>query len=492
VAAGCSAYGPEPPYSPDALYPEYPFDAATIAGVPNPAYEAVRSALRLLGLDAQHLDTPEWNPLDGIVRPGDTVVLKPNFVRDFRETHDGDGNCTITHGSILRAVADYVHIALAGRGRIIIADAPQNDADFARIRRLAGLDELEAFYARCGAVPLNVYDLRPERADKIDGVIVGHRPLPGDPAGYVRVNLGERSAFHTLGPLCDRLYGAEYDTAELRQHHRGDLHEYLISRTVLAADCVISVPKLKTHKKVGITVNLKNLVGINGNKNWLPHHREGTPAQGGDQFHRNGLKQRLEQRTVAGFKQVFSRLGPVRALLAGPCKALGKSVFGDTNVATVRSGNWYGNDTAWRMVLDLNRILLYADAEGTLHTEPQRRWFSVVDGITAGEGNGPLDATAKDAGVVVAGFNPVAVDLACARLMGFDYGRIPMLREALAAHGLPLVDFPAEGVCIRSNESRWNRRAIEIAGPALAFRSHFGWQGQVEVAARDDEVGTVS
>jgi len=28
---------------------------------------------------------------------------------------------------------------------------------------------------------------------------------------------------------------------------------------VLKADCVISVPKLKTHKKVGLTVNLKNL-----------------------------------------------------------------------------------------------------------------------------------------------------------------------------------------------------------------------------------------
>ena len=135
--------------------------------------------------------------------------------------------------------------------------------------------------ARRPSFELEVYDLRPECARKIDGVIVGHEPLPGDPAGYVKVNLGAHSAFMPVNHLCHLLYGAEYDMGELHRHQHGDVHEYLISKTILDADCVISVPKLKTHKKVGLTVNLKNLVGINGNKNWLPHHREGTPAQGG-------------------------------------------------------------------------------------------------------------------------------------------------------------------------------------------------------------------
>jgi uncharacterized protein (DUF362 family) len=92
--------------------------------------------------------------------------------------------------------------------------------------------------------------------------------------------LGQHSAFHEISNLCHLLYGAEYETSELRSHHHDDIHEYLISRTVIEADCVINLPKLKTHKKTGITVSMKNLVGINGNKNWLPHHREGTPAQG--------------------------------------------------------------------------------------------------------------------------------------------------------------------------------------------------------------------
>jgi len=32
---------------------------------------------------------------------------------------------------------------------------------------------------------------------------------------------------------------------------------------------------LKLHRKAGITCALKNLIGINGNKEYLPHHRLG-------------------------------------------------------------------------------------------------------------------------------------------------------------------------------------------------------------------------
>ena len=39
------------------------------------------------------------------------------------------------------------------------------------------------------------------------------------------------------------------------------------------------MPKLKTHKKCGVTISLKNLVGLNTNKNLLPHHSLGTPSR---------------------------------------------------------------------------------------------------------------------------------------------------------------------------------------------------------------------
>ena len=492
VFCGESCYPTQAPFGPGQAAPEYPFADRPRLAEKNHAYEAVRGALHLLELDASRFGSAAWNPLGKVVRPGDTVVLKPNFVRDFRESSPDHGDCIITHGAIIRAVLDYVLIATQGQGRIIIADAPQNDADFDAIRRIVGLDVLQAFYREQAGFELEVCDLRPERADKIDGVIVGHVPLPGDPAGYVCVNLGERSAFAEVKHLCHLLYGAEYDVDELRHHHHDDVHEYLISKTLLDADVVISLPKLKTHKKVGLTVNLKNLVGINGNKNWLPHHREGTPAQGGDQFNGDSLKRRLEQSTVMQFKRLFPLLGPLRPLIAGPVKAAGKRIFGDTNAGTVRSGNWYGNDTTWRMVLDLNRILLYADAAGQLHDQPVRRFFSVVDGIVGGEGNGPLDPKPKPAGVVLAGGNPVAVDLAAARLMGFNCRCIPMIWRAFEQHPLRLTTFGAEDVIARSNNRPFDTRVSAIEGAALAFEPHFGWKTHVEVLRNTHEASPVT
>jgi len=483
IATGHARYDAAPPYAPDTAYPEHPFAGRETLCPSNPVYHAVRESLRLLGLDDSNYGSKRWNPLRGIVQPGHTVLLKPNFIREFRETQEGHGDCLVTHGSVIRAVLDYVYIALGGQGRIIIADAPQNDADFEAICRITGLREIQEFYRRQAGCQVEVYDLRPERAAKIDGVIVGHERLPGDPAGYAKVDLGRLSAFAEVKHLCHLLYGAEYDTAELRQHHHDDVHEYLVSKTVLTADCVINLPKLKTHKKTGLTACMKNLVGINGNKNWLPHHREGTPSQGGDQFADDNLLHRIERTAVAGFKRVFPLLGPLRRTLAGPLHAIGRRIFGDTNTDTIRSGNWYGNDTTWRMVIDLNRVFVYADAQGQLHDRPVRQVLNVVDAIVAGEGNGPLDPTPKPAGAILAGFNPVAVDLACARLMGFDYRRIPMLNRAPDDHLLPLLPGSPEEVILCSDNVQFSGTCVDMRPLQPGFRPHFGWQGHIEIQA---------
>jgi len=489
VSTGNGEYPQRSPYSPDVAYPEYPFGPDTLAKEANSAYEGVRDALWLLELDAANYGRKEWNPLGGIIQPGQAVVLKPNFVRDFRETQSGHEDCLITHGAIIRAALDYVYIALKGRGRIIIADAPQNDADFGAIRRMAGLDEIQESYRREVGFEVEVYDLRPVKARKVDGVIVGHERLPGDPAGYVKVDLGRHSMFAEVDHLCHLLYGSEYDTREVRRHHTGGVHEYLVSKTILDADCVINLPKLKTHKKTGITVCLKNLVGINGNKNWLPHHRLGTPAQGGDQFADDGVIHRIERSVMGCFRRAFPLLGPLRKVMAKPLKMLGQRVFGDTNTDTIRSGNWYGNDTTWRMVLDLNRILMYADSSGHLQDRPARRLFCIVDAIVGGEGNGPLDPMPKTASVVVAGANPVAVDLACARFMGFDPMRLPLLREAFRKHPLPLTAFNSDEVFCKSNGNSAEQRVTDLAGTGLHFKPHFGWSGHIELATADISAG---
>ena len=165
-----------------------------------------------------------------------------------------------------------------------------------------------------------------------------------------------------------RLYGASYDMAETNQRHTGERHEYLLCRTPMDADVLINLPKLKTHKKVGVTCALKNLVGINANKNWLPHHTEGTPDQGGDQFPAATHQTRLEHSWMGTAKR-WLKNRPRLSRLFVPVKKIGRLFFGDTQ-KVVRSGNWHGNDTCWRMVLDLNKCLCFFDGTASRRNKP--------------------------------------------------------------------------------------------------------------------------
>jgi uncharacterized protein (DUF362 family)/Pyruvate/2-oxoacid:ferredoxin oxidoreductase delta subunit len=55
----------------------------------------------------------------------------------------------------------------------------------------------------------------------------------------------------------------------------------------------------------------------------------------------------------------------------------------------------------------------------------------LVDGITALEGNGPgTGGSPRDLGVLVAGADPVAVDVACCRITGLDCASVPILVAA--------------------------------------------------------------
>ncbi len=48
-------------------------------------------------------------------------------------------------------------------------------------------------------------------------------------------------------------------------------------------------------------------------------------------------------------------------------------LYGNSPVTQVEDGDWYGNDTVWRMVLDLNTLMFYANREGVLCDAPKRR-----------------------------------------------------------------------------------------------------------------------
>ncbi len=472
------------PFAPDSDYPELGALALEPAAAPNSAYAAVRQALRGLGLDADRFGTAEWNPLADLAAPGATIVLKPNFIRHWNPQEGEDVSCVITHGAVLRAAADYAFLAAGAHGRVILAEAPQMDCDWDRIREIAGLDELVATHAAAGR-RLEVVDLRREAVRFEDGVIVSRRALPGDPAGYRVVELGDCSFFEGSGLDPARMRGADYDPGPTAEHHRDGRNDYLLSETVLSADLVVNLPKIKTHKKTGVTLSLKNLVGINGDKNWLPHHCVGSSHDGGDEFPNRRLVDRLRSRATEWARPLLQR-GRGIALIRFARRAE-RATRGDD---FVRAGNWYGNRTTWRMCLDLNRAFSYSDAKG-LHLDaprPVRRSLHLLDGIVAGENEGPLSPTARPLGAVIASTDPVAADLVAVRLMGFDEDQLPILREAMIERDCPITEVrtadDVEVVEVQADGTEPVSRRLDEIRSSHPFSAHPGWRGRIERRTR--------
>jgi len=467
------------PYHPSSPYPE--LRGRIPAGVEveaNPVYAAVRQSLALMGMDAAHQGTPDWNPLSQLIQPGDRVLLKPNLIRASHAHRTDEWEQILTHGSVIRAALDYVFLALGGRGSIVIADGPQTDSDFAAIVARLGLAEIREFYRRELGFSIELLDLRNEHWIERQGVIVGVEKQPADPNRTTLVDLARHSMFAGV-ERAQPLYGAFYDIEETNRQHSHGRHNYAFSRRALESDVVINLPKLKTHKKTGVTISLKNLVGLNTNKNLLPHYTFGCPETGGDQYADGRVAHRIENGLVIRMKQLLLKQNPVARTLARKAKNLGYRIFGDTE-SVVRSGNWYGNDTVWRMVLDLNRILFYAEPLGTVSAERRRRYLSIVDAVIAGDGNGPVAARPFPAGMIIAGTNPVAVDATSARLMGFDWRKIPTIARAFEAHQLPLIDFGWEEIEIVASDPGLTRQALDRGLMVHRFRPHFGWTGHIE------------
>ena len=428
----------------------------------------VQEALQLAG-----------DPLD-LIHSDQTVCLKPNWIAGSREGHPDEWEQIITHPQVLEAVLVEVGDRL-GSGRIVIADAPQTDSDFKLISQRLGLAEmLVRATKRWPKLTIQIIDLRQEYWIQRGTVTVQRRRLAGDPRGSVRIDLKEASEFDKHDNN-GQYYGADYDFADTRNHHTQGRHEYLISRSVMESDVFINIPKLKTHKKAGITVSLKNLVGINSDKNYLPHHSIGPPSRGGDEFPDEGLKRGVESILSRYFKKVVALSGG-RAPVWGPfVRGLGSRVFGPTS-EVIRSGNWWGNETLWRMCLDLNRILLHFDAEGNPRSD-RRPYVSIVDGIVAGEGDGPVGADAKPIGVVIAGWDGLAVDLVASRLMGFDWRKIPILSHGLGHRKPRISEVSPETVLIQTSNEVGGLQGLGRIEPLAYFKPHFGWAGHIELEA---------
>jgi uncharacterized protein (DUF362 family) len=132
--------------------------------------------------------------------------------------------------------------------------------------------------------------------------------------------------------------------------------ELWLPETVVGADLLVSMPKLKTHHWAGVTLSMKNLFGI----------------------------------------------------MPGACYGWPKNVLHVKGIPN--------------SIIDINAAL------------PVRR-FNIVDGVVGMEGNGPIQGTARQSGLLLFGEDPVAVDATGARLMSLDPWGIDYLRDAEAFLG---------------------------------------------------------
>ena len=226
----------------------------------------------------------------GLPVTGKRVVLKPNFVE-----YDPDG--VINTNPALVGVVAQAFRRLGARS-VVVAEGPGHRRDNAYLLAASGLLDM-------------MRDLK----------------MP-----YVDLNTD-----NVVRVACRSQYSG--------------LRELWLPRTIVDADLVVSMPKLKTHHWAGVTLSMKNLFGI------MPGAVYGWPK---NVLHQHGIEE---------------------------------------------------------SILDISAAL-------------PRAPFTIIDGIVGMEGNGPIQGTAVNAGLLIFGDDPVAVDATAARLMEIDPTKVHYLREA--------------------------------------------------------------
>jgi uncharacterized protein (DUF362 family) len=411
-------------------------------------------------------------PLRDIVEPGMTVLLKPNWV--MHQNYSGQGNdCLVTHPNLIEAV--LLEVMKAKPGRVIIGDSPIQECDFDALVSPEWSRKIED-RADC---PVDIIDFRRTILRK-GGFLEGQdREVRGEDR-YTLFDLGRDSLLEPVSNPDSRFRITCYNPDLLARHHMQGKHQYLLAREPFEADVIINMPKLKCHKKAGMTGALKNIVGLNGNKEFLPHHRIGGQTKGGDCYPGSSMLKQMAERCLDEANREIGSPACSRWLKRSGFLLKVQGRIGNPEI----EGGWHGNDTVWRMTLDLNRLLLYGRADGTMSDTPLRKIYSLTDAIIAGEGEGPLAPHPVDLRALTFAESSTFADLVHASLMHFDFQKVPTVREAFGKFRYPIVTntpgacrvvFNGEEMSVEELASRCGRN----------FRPSAGWLGHIEKGMGD-------
>jgi uncharacterized protein (DUF362 family) len=430
---------------PSSSYPDFSRSTKdqTAGKADNPVSQALGRLASALGW------ADESGPLGRVISPGARVLIKPNMVLhendDPRHKNRAGLDCLVTHASMIRAATEAA--LLTGAAEVLVGDAPIQGCDFEALVKATGLDvwahELRAREPRFKGVR----DFRRTTCVIVHGVRVAAENLQSEDH-FTLFDLERESLLEPISGSDHRFRVAWYDHRLMAKTHHPGKHQYLVAREVMDADVIINLPKLKTHKKAGVTCALKNLIGINGNKEYLPHHRVGGPKTGGDNYPDDGVVKRALEYVSDRQNVTTSYAGGMVWHLFFAVLVRASRVRGDR---VGMDGSWSGNDTIWRTCLDLNRILLYgrrdgATGEGKMSDEMQRRVIHIADAIVAGQGNGPLAPEPLELGLMLGSNNAAAMDWIAAQLLAYDPEKISLMRHAFDSFHWPIANFSSGDV----------------------------------------------
>jgi len=419
------------------------------------------------------------------------ILIKPNWViHETKPDHPIDA--LVTNGALIDLVIQSCLIKYKTTSQITIADVPIQSSDWKLMIKQSGIDKIIEKYYNYSSPKISFFDLRQGIVcfDKSSIVTLKHGDF-GDPQGYREIIIDEESFLDSITTNNSEFRVADYNPTETQSNHSKGFHRYLIAGSILDADLIINMPKMKSHQKAGITGALKNLVGINGNKANLVHYRHGKYGSGGDEYPRDISFLIVWQARIKDYLRSQSKIAsiilykPMQIIWRLLRRILGIEVK-STNINNAQKkfyltgGAWFGNDTIWRMVYDINKIIMYAAKAGEkLKKEKQRECVAILDGIISGEGNGPLEPLPVRTDLVMFANDPFLMDMAMAQLMGFDYKKIPMLKNYAKFNDENWANFDSSTVEVYLNDSRY------LGIQSLPIRHKFiappGWRGNIEL-----------
>lgn len=347
------------------------------------------------------------------------ILLKPNWVSHNRK--EEDEICLRTHDNFLISA---IEIILENKpASITIGDSPIQGCNWEMMIN-PYLQETIDQLSISSYVPITIKDFRRVTFDPIKNIQTKERNPLSD---FIVFDLGKGSYLEPVSTTKPVFRVNDYDHTRLAESHTLGKHKYCVIKEPFEADVIISIPKIKTHQKTALTGALKNIVGLNGDKDFLPHHRVGGDKNGGDCYPGRNILRRIAENTIDNANQ---NQGKRRYWLGHWLTAILWKLSRPKNVHNLSAG-WFGNDTCWRMVMDLNKVLIYGKKDGSISVEPQRIIYSLCDGIVGGQGDGPLNPQPLPLGIISFSNNSSLTDICMSTLMGFEYQKIPLLQSAL-------------------------------------------------------------